>query len=318
MTEVIYDTHLLESGPWLLPEAALVKLDEIVNTEWSNLGRRRETLVEARVAASVERRQKLYPDEQLDEKILSELRQDAELLLGKDERRLKILCRGGKSISVATFAEAFRSPEAMNERPKAFSFHMRCADVRAEVELREYNGAVSISVSPVEASEARELFVELRRWVLEFKPPRWQQIWRQSLGAHWVIWLFAIWLSSLVVTSTPDSSRQAAIAKGRQLLTGGLSDQEVRQAVEVLLQISVGQKTEITPTPSWLKLLFFGGLGMAVLLSVAPRSSIAVGKGVQAVRFWRSWTQFVGITLPLFLFSTFAWPYLETLVRSLL
>ena len=313
MTEVYYDTHLLESGPWLLSEAALIKLDEIVTAEWGNLRRRREVLVEARVTSHIKR---YYANEEIDKKRLSAIREREEGNL-EDKRRLKISCRGGKSISVATFAEALRSPEAMGERPKGFVLSLECADVHAEIELRGYDGKIDLSVRPVEAPEARELFVELRRWVLEFRPPAWQRIWRNYFGLHWIIWALALWLSLIPLSQSPDGSRQATIAEGQQLLVGGLNDQEVRPAVETLLKLAVDKNEGERPIPSWLKILFFGGFGMCILLSFTPRSSLAVGGGAQVVKFWQWWAQLVGITLPIFLFSTFVWPYLESFIKAI-
>lgn len=317
MVEIIYDTHLSEPGPWLLPEPALLSLDEIVNAEWAHLQRRRDELVEQQVKEAIESHQKRYPREELTEKVLSELRALETNLVGKESRKLKILCQGGKSVSVTTFAEALRSHETVGEKAEGFVLHLECADVRADLELKKYSGGVELTVRPVEVREARELFVSLRRWTLEFRPPAWQRIWRSIVGFHWVIWLFVLWISAQAVSSMPDVTRRAAIARGHQLLSGGLSNQEVRPALETLLAIAVAEDAKNTTIPPWFKVMFFGGLLISLLLSFAPRTAIAVGRGEKSVRFWRWWAQLVGLTLPIFLFGTFVWPYIEEIIRSI-
>ena len=218
---------------------------------------------------------------------------------------------------MATFGETLRTPEILGERPKGFALRLQSADVQAELELRDYSGAMHLTVSPAEAPEARELFIELRRWMLEFRPPVWQRLWKYSFGLHWALWFLAIWLSGFFLPPLPDSARQNLMAEGQRLLVGGLDNQEVRPAVAVLLKLAVTREVkQITITP-WFKVLFWSGLGMSILLSIHPRTSIALGDGAGSVKFWSGWVRFIGLTLPVFLFGTFVWPYLEAFIRDL-
>jgi len=292
MPEVNYETQRVESGPWLLPESALVKLDEIVNAEWENLHRRRDAVIAELKDWEVEWR-------------------------GKESRKLVISCRGGKKITVGSFAEALRSPEILSERPNGFALRLQSADIQGDLELRDYSGAMHLAIMPADIPEARELFVALRRWMLEFRPPIWQRIWKHSLGLHWLLWFLAIWLAGIFLPPVPDSARQLLIAEGQNLLVGGLDDQEVRPAVAVLLKLAVTREVKKITITSWFKVLFWGGLGMSVLLSVHPKASIELGDGVQSFRFWSWWVRFIGFTLPVFAFGTFVWPYMEALIRDL-
>jgi hypothetical protein len=291
MPKVNYPNIQIESGPWLLPESALTKLDEIVNAEWENLHRRRE-------------------------EIMVELADWQKDWRGRETRKVAISCQGGKTVAVTTFAEALRSPEMFSEKPTGFALHLQSAEIQGDLELNSL-GSMSLSVRPAEAPEAGELFVVLRRWMLEFRPSTWQRIWKHSFGLHWALWFLVVWVAGFFLPQVPDSAHQSLVSEGQKLLAGGLDHQEVTPAVEVLLKLAVTREVKKIAITSWFEVLFFGGLGVALLLSIPPKTSIELGAGVRSFRFWKQWVRFIGFTLPTFTFGTFAWPYLEALIRDL-
>jgi len=53
------------------------------------------------------------------------------------------------------------------------------------------------------------------------------------------------------------------------------------------------------------------------VLSIKPGSHISIGKAETKVRFWRKWIMLSTVVVPGLVFSSFVWPTLSDLIKSL-
>jgi hypothetical protein len=102
-------------------------------------------------------------------------------------------------------------------------------------------------------------------------------------------------------------------------VTNGVSADKDGKALELLLANAYDYRVSKGPStyPNWFNLLLFGGFAYCVALSIRPSVAIALGNGETKVRYWRAYSKFILITAPAFVFVTFYWPKIETLLSRL-
>jgi hypothetical protein len=161
----------------------------------------------------------------------------------------------------------------------------------------------------------------LREWASRIQPPRWQQIWQNTGGLAFFIWVIVM----LIALDISDSHRQDANyfkQQGNDLLNNGLrTAEDQRRALEILLSLQSDRIAPVLPRSSSSSKRFlvfgFGSFLVMLIASFPPGIVIGVGRGKQRLELWRWWIKFVSITVPGFFITTFFFPYLTALIRKL-
>lgn len=131
-------------------------------------------------------------------------------------------------------------------------------------------------------------------------------------------WFILVSVTVPLLPNRSDVTKAYFAAKTKGLLADGLQPGEQTEALELLLRLQSGIMPDIEnpPIPAWFKLILFGGLFVAVLLTVRPKVVVGMGRGVDTIKRWRLWLRFVGVTVPGLVFTSFIWPFVEKLIRA--
>ena len=119
----------------------------------------------------------------------------------------------------------------------------------------------------------------------------------------------------IAVALLPSASRdidQLVRSQAQEILRDGLTQEELLQAVELLL-ISTAKwapNFKHGSVPAWYLIVLAGGLAVSIMLSIRPKVVIGIGRGQPILERWRLWLKFVGVALPAFISASFIGPWL--------
>jgi hypothetical protein len=137
----------------------------------------------------------------------------------------------------------------------------------------------------------------------------------------WFIWIIIVLFSVQIIDLQQKSEAKSEYKhQASELVAGtnGIPADKQSKAIQLLLANAYNiypQKTD-SGMPNWFFLLWFGGFAYCVALSFKPDVAIAIGRGVEKVRFWRNYSKFILITTPVFIFATFFWPKIQTIIQN--
>jgi hypothetical protein len=320
MTTFTYSTELDFRGPWLLETEALEQLHKILDSAWLTYQETKLALIEQTVVAAAaqeaRKRGRTVDDEWMREQRLLEMRR-----YSSDKRRVRVDLGGSKSITTETVSQAIAELAVTNELPAAMDISLQMKTIEASVSVGGSriwrSDSLRIRVSPESNQEARELFGALRQWAKTYQPPIWQQVWPIEPFYHWMVWIFLVYIGFIFLPSSSDVGKAQLSAKARELLADGLQPGEQTEALEILLRLQTGTVPNITiGFPGWFKVFFWAGLLIALILTIRPKVVLGMGRGTDAIKRWRLWLRFVGVTVPGVIFTSFVWPFIETLIRA--
>lgn len=317
MSTFVYSTQKYYDGPWLIGRDALSELDEIVE----RISERFKAEAEKRIEVELNNGLEDYTQEMQDE--LRERRREGVTRRLKLHQNVKLTLSNSKYIQGELIKDLLANPELQDEAPTGIEIEVSASDLNARLELgRGYfaRTRLNIRTSPETDNNSREAFSELQLWATKNQSPFWQQLWGRVAPNFWYIWLILIALSIMVLPSTTDNVEKFLDPIASKLLLDGISDDELPQAVELLLQyqtkqVPQGDNPELS---AWFGILFYGGLIVNIILSIRPKLVIGIGRNENRLFLWRQWTKFVGITIPGIVFGSFVWPYLVGWLKSVL
>lgn len=311
-----YPTEVDLPGPWLLEDQALLQLEQILDEEWNHLESRRNALIEDEANEKVQQWQKsglLKTAKERKEK-LKEFIEDPPYTLQRSKINVTLFLKNKGTYPTEKFSLALRDNALLDEVVTGFSVDMESADFRCRISTKSWSDELHIDVSPENTTEAREIYVSLRNWAEKNSPPYWQLLWKKIDNINWYIWLCLVLIGAFIWSTTLSNSVTNAKQRARDLLDTGITQQNLTEAIELSLII----QTEYDPTtppvnkniPSWLKILFWSGLILNILLSFRAKTLLGIGKGRKLIINWKIWNKLVGITIPGLLFTSFVWPLL--------
>ncbi len=129
---------------------------------------------------------------------------------------------------------------------------------------------------------------------------------------------FGAWVAfGLMFGLFPRTERARSVYKerARQLLEKGISQQNLSDAVAVLLAIESEYPAPNVPLKSgpdyWR--IYFSGASLLLLLSVCPRICIGMWAGKTSLVWWRIWINLIWVTIP----GSLLWPRLISMIFRL-
>jgi hypothetical protein len=307
-----YPTNDEFPGPWMLDQKALKDLETIVLKHWDLLEKRRNQLLDIAVEEEYKKFKKQlsvspeYVNEQMDY-----FRRSQSVYSGS---YLQFCVQYEKSTYFCEkFEDAFRDRALARSAPEGFAIDFRSGDIMCKVELNKTNG-LSISISPQEIQEAQDLYVELDQWINNNRPPYWQRLWGIVADKGFLPYIVAlVFLAStfmLMLLFRENAKVLDAKVIAQRLLDQGISESNLPEAVALLLQMQVMDRTTIE-LPSWFRTVFFGTLFSGVILPIRPKVVLGIGRGSEYLRRWKIWQKIVGITIPSLIFYNFVVPPLN-------
>ncbi len=126
-------------------------------------------------------------------------------------------------------------------------------------------------------------------WVNDVRPKPYRVFWSNLFGMQWVVLILAVLLiAAETITDSPSvTGRRALQLEAAKLLDQGVSPDEQRRALEILLSLQAeaypksARKISVPP-------IFYITVAIAIfiacLLSMPPRTALAIGRGERVVR----------------------------------
>lgn len=323
MAEKIYKTEYEISSPFIIDQEQLKNLDYIVEQEWPNLLEYKKSTIQKVSIDSLNDRLKqgLYKEKsEADTK--AELEKIEKQTSGsyrfKDEEVvLNLSFKDGNSIRLKSFSEAFKNRDIQDTKIVGFKLKVDCGEVTSDLYCEPRYSRMKLEVRPQDTRISNDLFLEFKRWMDNVKAPFWQRFVRKFDHFHWFI-IFMTLLFSMMFGIGKVSPDWPKIKQAHELLQNGIKEDEYGVALEIILalQSDFGKPEAITVFSLWYKILIISGIITCILLSSIPKVVLDIGKDENKVRKWRSYLRFISITIPITIFSSFIWPYLQSLVKT--
>ncbi|MGA2801247.1 MAG: hypothetical protein ABSE97_02580 [Verrucomicrobiota bacterium] len=327
MAEFIHSTESHIDGPFLIDRAHLEALDKILKEEWSRFREKRNKMLDQSVEEKFqEERAQSFNKNVTDERLRENIRSYLEKTHDFQERKECFLyLRNGSAVKVPDFVTAFRESDLQDKEPNGLYAVLESGEHSCKVKLTGRNASLEVEVAPNRNQFVQETLMVLKNWQNSVRPPRWQSIWVKivSLGvAHWFIWFMVCLFSLMLIEQQAENTQVHKYSQeASQLLNAtNLSTENQGKAIQLLLAKTYGYAPQPIKRefPGWFFVLVFGGLAYCLAFSFTPRVSIAIGLGEKKVQFWRKYSTFILITTPTFIFGTFMWPKIESILKSFL
>lgn len=145
---------------------------------------------------------------------------------------------------------------------------------------------------------------ELNNWIEKNKPNIALEKW-----SSWFPWVgFPILLLLIIMTlflskTTVDIYKPRLKQESHELLKDGLEEKELRKAIQILLENESNYVPESFNPPSQTNKTMFtiwtAALVILIILFVRPKTVIGLGRKKWKVTFYRRWTYFVLVFIPL-------------------
>lgn len=325
MAEIIHRTSSKVKGPLLIDRSQLEALDHILQEEWSRFEDEFEKTLHDAVEKEFQKERaqswnKDKKDEQLRASAKENLKKSYEF---QKRRQCAITLAYGSVVIVPDIATAFREPELQDKELSGFVASLEsCRGRKCSVTLGSHWTELEVEVAPRGDYFVQQTFTVLKNWQNSVRPPAWQTFWRDWGFMAWSIWLIIVLISFQIIDLQHASGAKSDYKhQASELIAGtnGIPAEKQSKAIQLLLANAYNiypQKAD-SGIPNWFFLLLFGGFAYCVALSFKPDVAIAVGRGVEKVRFWRNYSKFILITTPVFIFATFFWPKIQTIIQSL-
>ncbi len=290
-------------GPWLLEKDALIELDKIIDEASQIFERAQKKEIkrlirkESDEAKNSQHYGLLSPERQKIElkRIRHRIRSSTQFSMRRREIQISVKSRK-KMPLVAKFSEAIAHPDMTKEVATLFHLVIDYGSIKAEVRTSSlWSDKLQINVSPPDGEGCYDLYVTLHQWAERNQPNRATILWHAYSGIHWLaillMQLFIFFIFAASKTSTSDHFKLEA----RNMLTDGFTSDQDHKALELLLAINSGfsPKTTASQLESIALYAIYGLLIFGILFSYSPKSRLAIGKGEQAIKWQRIWSNFL-------------------------
>lgn len=320
-----YPTEKRLQGPWFLTSDALIELDQVVDKEIAQLESRRQSLINQYAETRYEeyKQKGLFSRKQTSKertKEIDELKADPPYKLKAYDRSLDLFIKNGGKYRTEKFSTALNDNSLHQETIEEFSMNIESAEVRCSLYSEDRN--IKIRVSPEDLPDANELYSTLLRWANNYSAPTWQQIWIKYQSVFFAAWFFLLIILFYYFAITLNSSTSFAKDRARLLLDQGITEQNTREAIELILIIQSDYDPESDSQnlniPTWFAVYFWGGVLANIILSFKPPTILGIGKGDKKIRAWKAWIAIFGLTIPSLLFTSIVWPRVSEFINKLL
>lgn len=248
MAAIIRKTEALFPGPWLLGDAAIKDLDEIL-------------------------------DEQLPRIVAHGKRADPPSL-----GLITLTLASGNKVRVERLREAKSDVYCEQDAIVKMEMRLRYGDIVGDlvVPSSDKNEALSIVTLPEASEPAVELFVRLNGWATQYQPDWLRRLFGMGpVGALVLtpVLLAVIMMLGLMTGMIKEES--AWHSEVDTLLARGIRTEDQNRALELLLQDAAGipEKKRTVMLPKWYRLVAAVVVLWGALLCFPSRTAFAIGKG---------------------------------------
>ncbi len=313
-------------GPWILSEAALRSLDEVLDDIAASYTERREKDLESSEEERF-RRELRYHREATEHEVV-ELRAVAHAAALEHaepiSRRWVFFLPNGVSAEFDSLAAAASAAELTNQVPIGFDAKLAYARSSVSVELSRDHDVLWTRTWPEDDNLAQSAASRVQSWAEANRPSWWLRLWHQTRLFIWVPVSFVIMLATFVmaaVTSSRPAESRALEAQAEALVARGISPQNLPQAVDLLLRKDFdlpGPQHHPPSLPGWYYVLVGGLVVLGIVLSFCPRKVVGLGNGRRRYASSMKWVTTVGYTVPSIIGGSVILPWILSLLGRVL
>lgn len=312
MTEIIHPSEARFSGPFLLDIDQLMKLDNILDTEFEALLSYREDLFKQELDLQIADYEKDGLNFKKDE---LEARIRDRSLFSNDKRQISVEFKSAKIAVGNHFSDIAENPDVRKEMPIAFEASFSRAGVSVSLSSRPYwaDKAITLNIKPYNEITQSTWF-KLERWISDASAPLWQKFWRKLATFDNIVqWIVLIIIIGFMLTFLPSQNANYSRSLGsyqnsiksaaHQLLKRGIKQEDMIKAIEINLIITsdyLPDNIQVEPIkyPKWPFIIISITFILFLISLFPPRLHLGIGLGKASVVRWRRWLRILSFTIP--------------------
>lgn len=243
-------------------------------------------------------------------------------------RECKLVLHSGKTLKGSSFERILASEDVTSEWPKQALAEIQNGPVTFELTLFNIWDSVEFKIRPSDLAFSHRIIEKVTDWVRskrQFPGLEWLQF--PSMGSMIPFFFVAatwMWCSGIGLLAFTSSAggRDEIVARAKQLVEGGLTAEEHREATELLLRLEAGAYDSVKIVGvNWSYFIVFSSLiAICILLFTRPRPIIGIGRAQARLRRYKltgvvfKWL-FIGflLSIPGSLCASVIWDFLKDL-----
>jgi hypothetical protein len=302
MGQIIIPTEIKVNGPWLLDNKGLEELNNCICVIEMKLEEAFKIIVN-RTAESKLEEYKRYDDKMDLEKAKQKVSKTYPF--EKSEKYALLLTKQGKKIKDDTVLSILKNSQINDFHPTELRVQIEKGPCEFSLEISSrYDGELESRVKVSDDEIFNDINYEINKWIEKHKPNVAMQKW--SSWFPWAVFpiivIVLLWTPSLL-KSRADLYKSKLSQESFLLLKDGLNEQEATKAIEIILQQESGYIPDTFQPDVSINNTIFNGwlivLLILIILLIKPKTVIGIGKNKWKVIFYRKWTYFVLVFVPL-------------------
>jgi hypothetical protein len=302
MGQLIIPTERKVEGPWLIDTASIESLDHTL------------TLIDQKLEDAFIKLVERTAEERLSE--FQERDKDMDIEKAKEkiknshafEGRKKLAIVSGKAgdkIKDDTLLLLLKDRKIENFEPIELYVLIVKGPCEFTLEISaKYFGELETRTKVSDDTIFSDINYELSKWIEKHKPSIAMQKW-----SNWFPWAsvpgvcILIMMLSFLSKNRTDMYKSILKQQSHEILKDSLSNEELRRAIQILLEDSSGYVPEkfnpnLSPNTTLVTIWFILLIAL-IVLNIKPRTVIGMGKNKWKVAFYKKWAYFVLVFLPL-------------------
>jgi hypothetical protein len=302
MGQIIIPTDKKIKGPWLLDKNSLDELNETLVIIEEKLFESFNILVDKTAESKLEEYQRW--DEEIDiERAKQKVKESYSF--EKSDKYVLVITQQGKKIKEDNLSSLLKGSQIDEFNPTELRVHIEKGPCEFTLEVStRYDGELETRIKSMDDSIFNDINYEISKWIDKHKPNLVMQKWSSWFPfAAFPIFMMLIFTTPFFLKDKADIYKTELAKESNLLLKDGLTEAETTKAIEIILQRESGYIPEtfnpdITINKTVGNIWLYTGVALIILL-IRPRTVIGLGKNKWKVGFYRKWTYFVLVFIPL-------------------
>lgn len=283
-------------GPWFLDLKDLEELDAIFETIDSKLGESIERQIETRAQSYIEKKE---------EDSVEKARKRANNFFGSKVKKVTLISDDEKTLYDESLKGILRDSKLVGFKPK--ELHLSISQGYTQMfslkVARRFDGELDYSVKCPHQDIEDDIKYLVENWIDKNEPNKVKQWWSGYASLLFTVSMICCLISvQLIITKTKPDLKGRYRQEINKLLTEGINEKNHSQAIELLLKYTVEfdseSQTEIEQINKTPLRIFIISLCIMLFAIFRPKTTIGLGSHKGLLKFYRTYTTFVLVTVP--------------------
>jgi hypothetical protein len=301
MGQLIIPTTRTINGPWFIDSNSLELLNETIEKIESKLEEAYNSLADRTAEAKISEYKRWDKDIDLE---AAKLKVRGSYPFDDNEKYVLITSAQGDKIKDDSLILLLKDRKLDQFEPIELDIQIKKGPCEFILEIGASGGELRVRTKVHDDNIFSDINYELNKWIEKNKPNIALEKWSSWFPVFGFPIIFLLTLMTLFLTkSTSDIYKTKLKQESHELLKNGLEEKELSKAVQILLENESNYVPEnFSPSTQTNKTVFniwLAALVILIILFIRPRTVIGLGKNKWKVIFYRRWTYFVLVFIPL-------------------